>query len=134
MNESSGKSSDTAIVIIAVLLIGLLLLINASAFTSSWINSKKSEIAARRICGADNADIKRRIFKNHFLVCATGTLIGFVLTFILNILIDVSFYIGIINWAAGALTAIFLITVSSIISYVEAAKYSREQVVTLRRE
>lgn len=52
-------TSGNIVIIIAILLIGLLILMNSGVFTWSWINSKRSEIMARRICGADDADIKK---------------------------------------------------------------------------
>jgi len=133
LSESGAIGPNKAIIIIAILLIGLLMMLNASVFTNSWISSKKSEIIARRICGADDSDIKKLIFGYYIIISAVGTLIGFVITFSVMSLPFVSYYLGSVNPAAGFISAVFLLIISGIISYDRGEKYSHEQIDVLRR-
>ena len=133
LSESGAFGPNKAIIIIAILLIGLLLMLNAGVFTASWISSKKSEIIARRICGADDKDIKKLIFGYYFIISVIGTLVGFVLTFAVMSLPVVSYYFGSVNPAAGFISAVFLLIISGIISYDRSEKYSHEQIAVLRR-
>lgn len=42
---------------------------------------------ARRICGADDADIKKMIFINFLMISAVGILIGFIVTLLLTLIL-----------------------------------------------
>ena len=126
-------TSGNIVVIIAILLIGLLILTNSCVFTWSWINSKRSEITARRICGADDTDIKKMIFANFLMISAVGIFIGFTATLLLTFVPAVSYYLGNIRISAGLISAAFMLLTGGIISYALGNKYSHEQVVALRR-
>ena len=104
---------------------------NSGVFTWSWINSKRSEIMARRICGADDADIKKMIFINFLMISAVGILIGFIVTLLLTP--AVSYYLGNIRISAGLISVAFILLIGGIISYSLSDKYSHEQVISLRR-
>ena len=112
---------------------GLLILMNSGVFTWSWINSKRSEIMARRICGADDADIKKMIFINFLMISAVGILIGFIVTLLLTLIPAVSYYLGNIRISAGLISVAFILLIGGIISYSLSDKYSHEQVISLRR-
>lgn len=137
ISKISGKSnlftSGNIVIIIAILLIGLLILMNSGVFTWSWINSKCSEIMARRICGADDADIKKMIFINFLMISAVGILIGFIVTLLLTLIPAVSYYLGNIRISAGLISVAFILLIGGIISYSLSDKYSHEQVISLRR-
>ena len=126
-------TSGNIVIIIAILLIGLLILMNSGVFTWSWINSKRSEIMARRICGADDADIKKMIFINFLMISAVGILIGFIVTLLLTLIPAVSYYLGNIRISAGLISVAFILLIGGIISYSLSDKYSHEQVISLRR-
>ena len=126
-------TSGNIVIIIAILLIGLLILMNSGVFTWSWINSKRSEIMARRICGADDADIKKMIFINFLMISAVGILIGFIVTLLLTLIPAVSYYLGNIRISAGLISVAFILLIGDIISYSLSDKYSHEQVISLRR-
>lgn len=124
---------DKIIIVIGILLIGLLLVINAGVFTSSWINSKKSEIMARRICGASDNDIKLLVFKYYMIISLTGVFIGFIITLAVSSLPVVAFYLGRIELTAGFISSLFLMVVSLVVSYDCAVNFSDGQVAELRR-
>lgn len=126
-------TSGNIVIIIAILLIGLLILMNSGVFTWSWINSKRSEIMARRICVADDADIKKMIFINFLIISAVGILIGFIVTLLLTLIPAVSYYLGNIRISAGLISVTFILLIGGIISYSLSDKYSHEQVISLRR-
>lgn len=137
MSELSGNGdlfkSGNIVIIIAILLIGLLILMNSGVFTWSWINSKRSEIMARRICGADDTDIRKTISVNFLIISAVGIFIGFTATLLLTFVPAVSYYLGNIRISAGLISSVFILLTGGIISYALGSKYSHEQVVALRR-
>lgn len=131
--ENNAIGPDKIIIVIGILLIGILLVINAGVFTSSWIGSKKSEIMARRICGASDNDIKRLVFKYYLITSLTGVFLGFLLTLIVSNLPVVSFFLGRIELTAGFISSLFLMLVSLVVSCDCAADFSDGQVSELRR-
>ncbi len=124
---------DKIIIVVGILLIGLLLVINAGVFTSSWIGSKKSEIMARRICGASDNDIKTLVFKYYMIISLTGVFIGFITILAVSSLPVVAFYLGRIELTAGFISSLFLMVISLVVSYDCAVNFSDGQVAELRR-
>ncbi len=131
---SGGIGGDKLSIVIVILLIGLLLLLNSGVFANSWIHSKKNEIAARRICGADDLDIKRIVFIEYFVVCLTGTAVGVFVTYFLTAFTGISYYLGRIEPTIGFVSTVFFLLVSGVISYEQSSKYSKQQIAVLRRE
>ena len=69
-------------------------------------------MVARRICGADSDDIRKLIFLYAVIADATGMAGGFLLTFIISLIPQVTFYLGSIRLSYGLLIAVILTAVN----------------------
>lgn len=132
--DTAGNGMDKIVVIFAVFMIGTMLITSAGVFTENWAASKMSEIKARRICGADDNDIRNFIFIRYFAVCIAGTMLGAVITALSVGFTPAVYYLGSINIFAGAVSAAFFTIFGGISAYRFAVKISRRQIAMLRRE
>ncbi len=132
--DTEGIGMDKIFVSFAVFMIGAMLITSAKASTENWAETKMSEIKARRICGANDDNIRNFIFVRYFAVCITGIMLGAAMTALSVGFTPAVYYLGSINIFAGAASAAFLALFGGISAYRFAIKISRRQIVMLRRE
>ena len=60
--------------------------------------------------------------------------VGFMLTFIISLIPQVTFYLGSIRLSYGLLIAVILTAVNIITAYRQSVKYSSKMINSLRRE
>ena len=105
--DNADIGMDKIIVSFAVFMIGAMLITSAGVFTENWAGTKISEIKARRICGANDDNIRNFIFVRYFAVCTAGTMLGAAMTALSVGFTPAVYYLGSINIFAGAVSAAF---------------------------
>lgn len=74
---AGGTKGLSAVTVVIVALTGICLILSSGVFMSAWLDSKQSEMVARRICGADSDDIRKLIFLYAVIADAVGMSVGF---------------------------------------------------------
>lgn len=131
---AGGTKGLSAVTVVIVALTGICLILSSGVFMSAWLDSKQSEMVARRICGADSDDIRKLIFLYAVIADAVGMTVGFLLTFIISLIPQVTFYLGSIRLSYGLLIAVILTAVNIVTAYRQSVKYSGKMINSLRRE
>lgn len=131
---AGGTKGLSAVTVVIVALTGICLILSSGVFMSAWLDSKQSEMVARRICGADSDDIRKLIFLYAVIADVTGMAVGFLLTFIISLIPQVTFYLGSIRLSYGLLIAVILTAVNIVTAYRQSVKYSGKMINSLRRE
>lgn len=131
---AGGTKGLSAVTVVIVALTGICLILSSGVFMSAWLDSKQSEMVARRICGADSDDIRKLIFLYAVIADAIGMTVGFLLTFIISLIPQVTFYLGSIRLSYGLLIAVILTAVNIVTAYRQSVKYSGKMINSLRRE
>lgn len=131
---AGGTKGLSAVTVVIVALTGICLILSSGVFMSAWLDSKQSEMVARRICGADSDDIRKLIFLYAVIADVAGMAVGFLLTFIISLIPQVTFYLGSIRLSYGLLIAVILTAVNIVTAYRQSVKYSGKMINSLRRE
>ena len=131
---AGGTKGLSAVTVVIVALTGICLILSSGVFMSAWLDSMQSELVARRICGADSDNIRKLIFLYAVIADAVGMTVGFLLTFIISLIPQVTFYLGSIRLSYGLLIAVILTAVNIVTAYRQSVKYSGKMINSLRRE
>lgn len=85
---------NQAITILPLILVVAMILLNSINVTMNWIDKRKQELIARKICGATSSDLLLRLNRDYIFVVTVSYVIGFAAVAIVSRFVHSAFFVG----------------------------------------
>lgn len=85
--DSSGmndNADDYRLIIEALILLSTLILLNIWSIMGFWLESKKSEVFIRRLCGASNEAVMKKIMLDYWLLISISFIMSLILVWLIG--------------------------------------------------